>query len=116
MFEPRDHRGRGRGRGFGLGRQIVVLVGSRMFQPRWKGARLVRGRSAWSVRGSPPPRPHATGRFAAMARSADGSLRGRRTVRWPLLRLAGMRARTPAALGNAAAESTPALRHAELDL
>jgi hypothetical protein len=53
---------------------------------------------------------------ASMARSADGSLRGRRTGRWPLSRLAGTRARTLAALVYAASESTPPHPHAELDL
>ena len=53
---------------------------------------------------------------ASMARSADGSLRGRGTGRWPLSRLAGTRARTLAALVYAASESTPARTRAELDL
>ena len=53
---------------------------------------------------------------ASMARSADGSLRGRRTGRWLLSRLAGTRARTLAALVYAASESTPAHPHAELGL
>jgi hypothetical protein len=76
----------------------------------WKAAR--RGRSGARLRrGRMSPVPLRR----TMTRSADGSLRGRRTVRWPLLRLAGMRAQTLAALGNAAAESTPALLHAELE-
>jgi hypothetical protein len=62
-------------------------------------------------------RPHANGRAdAAMARSAAGALRGRRTGRGPLSRLAGTRARTLAALVYAASESTPPHPHAELEL
>ena len=52
---------------------------------------------------------------ASMARSADGSLRGRRTGRWPLSRLAGTRAGALAALVYAASESTAPHPRAELD-
>ena len=45
-----------------------------------------------------------------MARSASGSLRDRRTGRWPLSRLAGTRAKTLGALAYAAAESSPPAR------
>jgi hypothetical protein len=46
-------------------------------------------------------------------------VRGRQAGQLPTrapFRLAGARSRTPAALANAAAESTPSLPHAELDL
>ena len=55
---------------------------------------------------------------AAMARSADGSLRVRKTGRWPLFRLASNRARTPGALGNArlGVDPGPPARRARLQL
>jgi hypothetical protein len=49
-----------------------------------------------------------------MAPSGSGSLRDRRTGRWPLVQLAGMRAQTLAALADAPSEPSPPRPHAEL--
>jgi hypothetical protein len=56
--------------------------------------------------GTTPWRPHANGRAdASMARSAVGSLRDRKTGRWPLSLIAGNLARTLGARFYAAPES-----------
>ena len=87
---------------------------------RESGARLMRAYAGALLGGRMPtaalralrPRrpPCHPARFARprMARSASGSLRDRRTGRGPLFRLAGARAETLAALGDAAEESSPA--------
>jgi hypothetical protein len=85
---------------------------------RWGGDIPARTRSAWSVRGSPPPRTHATGSAKAEPWHArqPGPYAAGGPSAGPCPDSLIARAKTLAPRAYAAAESTPARLYAELDL